>query len=91
MYFVYILKSQTANRYYIGCTQNLVKRVNVHNKGRNLSTKSGIPWELILYKAFLDKKEAFRAEKLIKSYKGGNQFKRILLGEVAEWSKAPHC
>ena len=40
--------------------------------------------------------DARRQEKLVKSYKGGNAFKKILSGEanhgkVAEWLKAPHC
>ena len=89
--FVYIIKSKSTLRYYIGCTYSLEKRLEQHNNGENKSTKNGLPWELITYKAVDSQEEAFQLEKLVKSYKGGNSFKKILNGDVAEWSKAPHC
>jgi predicted GIY-YIG superfamily endonuclease len=49
------------------------------------------PWELVCFRTFDNKKDAFAYEKLVKSYKGGNAFKRIINGEVAEWPKALHC
>ncbi|MEK9157647.1 MAG: GIY-YIG nuclease family protein [Patescibacteria group bacterium] len=91
MYTVYILKSRTNSRYYIGCTNNLVKRLETHNSGRNPSTRPGKPWELVCYKIFHDREEAFATERLIKSYKGGNALKKILNGDVSEWSNVPLC
>lgn len=44
-----------------------------------------------MYREFESSKDAYDYEKLVKSYKGGNGFKKILNGEVAEWSKALHC
>ena len=37
-------------------------------------------------RGFALSKDAYEYEKLIKSYKGGNAFKRILNGEVAEFA-----
>lgn len=37
-----------------------------------------------MYGEFDSKQDAYKYEKLVKSYKGGNGFKKILNGEVAE-------
>lgn len=91
MHFVYIIQSQKHNRYYIGCTNNIKTRIKQHNDKQNYSTKNGIPWKLIIYKKFENQQKAYQCEKKIKSYKGGNAFKRLINGEVAEWSKATGC
>lgn len=39
MYYVYILKSSLNQRYYVGHTDNLEKRLKQHNAGRTPSTK----------------------------------------------------
>ena len=91
MHKVYIIQSQKNKRYYIGCTNNLEKRLFQHNKGENISTKLGRPWKLITYKIFENQQEAYDCEKKMKSYKGGNAFKKIIRGDVAEWPKAAPC
>lgn len=91
MHFVYILRSKSNGRYYIGCTNNLAHRIEQHNAGDNKSTRVGRPWELITYKKFDDQLKAYNEEKLVKAYKGGNAFKKIVYGEVAEWPKATPC
>ena len=91
MHYVYILQSQVSGRFYIGCTNNLTKRLKQHNAGQNRSTSLNRPWQLVCFKGFSSGKEAYQNEKLVKSYKHGEAFKRIINGEVAEWSKAAHC
>ena len=81
MYYVYILRSRKNKRYYIGCTKNLSKRLKQHNRGENRSTKSFVPWEVVCYKRFDTKEEAFLFEKKVKSYKGGNAFRKITSGK----------
>jgi len=76
--YVYILKSNINNRYYIGCTNNLERRLKDHNSGRNVSTKNGAPWVIIYYEEIENPKEAYGRERQIKSYKGGNAFKKLL-------------
>jgi len=78
MYKVYILKSETTAKYYIGHTENLENRLHKHNKGYVKSTKSGKPWDIIYIENFNTKQEAYRRELEIKSYKGGNEFKKII-------------
>ncbi|MBI4427098.1 MAG: GIY-YIG nuclease family protein [Candidatus Magasanikbacteria bacterium] len=91
MFFVYIIQSLKTGRFYIGCTKDLEKRLRQHGKGENVSTRFGCPWVLVCYRKFLRQQEAYGCEKLVKSYKGGNGFKKIINGEVAEWSKAARC
>ena len=47
MYYSYILYSNTKSRFYVGQTIDIDDRLNRYNKGQSLSTKSGIPWEMI--------------------------------------------
>lgn len=82
MYFVYIIKSEKTNRYYIGYTSNLNDRLRHHNSGSTASTKSGIPWNIVYTENFPTKKEAWLREHQIKRYKGGAEFKK-LIGRVA--------
>ena len=67
MQYVYLLKSLKNGRKYIGCTKNLRERVDLHNKGLVVSTKSGAPWRLAYYEAFSDKYDAFNREKELKT------------------------
>jgi putative endonuclease len=50
MFTVYILFSQTIQKYYTGQTQNLKNRIAEHNAGETKSIKNGIPWELVFIK-----------------------------------------
>ena len=43
---VYIIYSKTIDKYYVGQTDNLERRLIQHNSGYSKSTKSGSPWEL---------------------------------------------
>ena len=47
MAWVYILFSQKRNRYYIGSTENIERRVIEHNRGHTRWTRQGIPWVLM--------------------------------------------
>jgi len=48
-FYTYILFSISKNRYYIGQTDDIKKRIERHNKGRVISTKPYLPWILIGY------------------------------------------
>jgi len=77
-WFVYILRSLKDNRYYIGSTSDIEKRINCHNRGGNISTKNRRPLVLIYFEIYNTKREAFRREKIIKSYKCGEAFERLI-------------
>ncbi len=78
MWSVYIIKSLVSKKYYIGCTNNLKRRLTEHNNGHNVSTTKDKPWELVHFEKFNNQQEAYYREKVIKSYKGGNAFKKLL-------------
>ncbi|WP_291102982.1 MULTISPECIES: GIY-YIG nuclease family protein [unclassified Flavobacterium] len=66
MYIVYILFSKSSLKYYTGQTDNLENRLQRHNSGLSLSTKSGKPWELIYQIQFSTRSEAMLLEQKIK-------------------------
>lgn len=59
-YFTYILYSRRLNKYYVGHTNNLERRLLYHNSGYNKSTKSGLPWELVYKEGYESKEEIFQ-------------------------------
>lgn len=62
---------------YIGFTTDLKNRFQRHNKGLEKSTKSKMPWELIYYEAYKDRKLAKAREDNLKFYgKALGQLKR---------------
>ncbi|OHA92580.1 MAG: hypothetical protein A2665_02095 [Candidatus Zambryskibacteria bacterium RIFCSPHIGHO2_01_FULL_46_30] len=78
MQIVYVLKSEQDRNLYIGCTSNLKKRLDMHNKGKVLSTRSRRPFKLVYSESFSDKYKAFLTERLYKTTKG----KRVLLEKI---------
>lgn len=70
MYFVYVLRSLADQGWYIGYTENIERRLNDHNMGKNTSTKPRRPLILIYYEAYLNKFDALGREKFLKSGSG---------------------
>lgn len=78
MFTTYVLQSQITLRYYIGHTSDIAERIERHNSGRSKHTKKERPWVILHQEIFSTKAEAVRREKEIKSYKGGNAFKKLM-------------
>ena len=68
MLYTYVLQSEKDNKFYVGFTKDLKRRVEQHNKGLAESTKNRIPFSLIYYEACLDQNYATKREKYLKSY-----------------------
>lgn len=77
-YFVYILRNLTTDRYYIGSTNNLERRIAEHNRGNNRSTRQKGVWQLIYFEEYSNRIDSQRRERQIKSYKSGNAFKQLV-------------
>jgi putative endonuclease len=77
MWSVYILYSKKDGNLYVGCSENLNKRIKKHNLGMVPSTKDRRPLVLIHYEKFEDKKEAFKRERFLKSLWAGRFKKKI--------------
>ncbi|HDZ76522.1 MAG TPA: GIY-YIG nuclease family protein [Candidatus Omnitrophica bacterium] len=78
MFYVYIVQSLKDKRYYIGHTKNLKKRIEEHSRGKSKAVRYRGPFELIYKEMYQTKNEAFYRERQIKSYKGGEAFKKLL-------------
>ena len=76
-FYVYILQSQTTNRYYIGQTQNLDERLAYHNANYSKSLKHRGPWRIVHREEFGSRAEAVRRERQIKSWKDRNLIQRL--------------
>jgi len=70
MYYTYVLQSEREVKFYTGFTQDLKLRFEQHNKGLAESTKDRRPLQLIYYQACIDKDDATKREKHLKTYRG---------------------
>ena len=66
MFFVYILYSDSKDKYYVGQTNNIEDRFFRHNSGFVKSTKSGLPWNLVRFFEVPARSDAMLLEKKIK-------------------------
>jgi len=82
MFNLYILYSDSADKYYVGYTNDLERHLLEHNRKKGKYTDGGIPWRLVHREEFESKHEAMNREKSIKS----NVSNRIL-PNWAKWSE----
>ena len=69
-YYVYMLKSKGIKSVsYVGYTNNLKKRVDLHNSGKGAKFTRGRKWILIYKEKFESKNEAISREYYIKNNK----------------------
>jgi len=70
-YFVYVLKNQKKTRLttYVGYTNNLKKRLNLHNNGKGAKFTRGRSWKIVYTEKFSTKEEAMSREYYIKKDK----------------------
>ena len=69
MFTVYILFSSSIDKYYVGYTNDLERRLTEHNRKKGKYTDGGIPWRLVHQEEYESKSEAMNREKFIKSQK----------------------
>ncbi len=67
-FFVYILFSESLNKFYIGTTDDVTRRVEEHNniKYYNKFTSRGVPWSLFFAITCQSSSQAYKIEKHIK-------------------------
>ena len=67
MFYIYIIYSERLQRYYVGSTGIVEKRLLEHNAGKSKSTRAGVPWTLIHIESFPTRSEAILQERKIKA------------------------
>jgi len=77
-YFVYLLATNKKNKVitYVGYTNDLKKRLSLHNTGKGAKFTKGSIWKVIYKKRYTTKQKAMSEEyKLKKNYKLRNEIK----------------
>ena len=77
-FFVYMIGSKAKNKTisYVGYTNNLKNRLNLHNTSKGAKFTRGRKWKLIYYKKYKSKNEAMKYEyKIKKNYILRNKIK----------------
>jgi putative endonuclease len=80
MRFVDVLRSvPRPERYYIGLTSDVERRLAVHNSGGSQHTMMARPWTLVVLLRFADEASAVRFEQYLESGSGRAFAKRHLV------------
>ncbi|MBA7497341.1 hypothetical protein ES704_00069 [subsurface metagenome] len=87
MFYTYILISEKDDKFYVGYTDNLKRRIVQHNDGCVESTKYRRPLKLIYYEVCLNQKDALHREKYLKTTYG----KRYIRNRLKSYLKGLPC
>ena len=85
MFYTYFLISEKDDKFYVGYTDNLKRRIKQHNNGDVESTKYRKPLKLIYYEVCLNQKDAIHREKYLKTTYG----KRYIRNRLKNYLKRP--
>ncbi|MFO7657855.1 MAG: GIY-YIG nuclease family protein, partial [Bacteroidales bacterium] len=77
-YYFYILYSRDRNAYYIGHTGNLQQRIQKHKTNHKGYTGKTGDWELIYVEVYSSKKEAYKRERVVKSWKSRKRIEELV-------------
>ncbi|MBP9746053.1 MAG: GIY-YIG nuclease family protein [Saprospiraceae bacterium] len=66
MYTVYILYSESIQKFYCGQTNSIENRLIKHNNHEVKSTKHGAPWKIVWTNLLLSRSDAMNLEETIK-------------------------
>jgi len=82
-FFVYVLASKYKSKLitYVGYTNNLKKRLSLHNLGKGAKFTKGRTWKIIYTEKYNTKKKAMQKEYLIKK---NRKFRNLLKKKVYE-------
>ncbi len=78
MFYLYVLRSDSSGRFYIGSTSHLERRLAEHNANPARATKNRGPWRLVYQEAHPTRGAAMRRERYFKTGKGREEFRRFL-------------
>ena len=70
-YYVYLIVSTVKNKRisYVGYTNNITKRINLHNSSKGAKFTKGKKWKILYLKKYLNRSKAMKEEyKLKKNY-----------------------
>ncbi len=84
-YYTYIIESVVSQRWYIGHTYDIARRLSEHSSGQNKSTRGKGPWKLIFLRRFDNNSDANRFELKLKKLRNKefirNEYSEFFLNE----------
>lgn len=83
-FHTYVLRSEKDRKFYIGYTSDLKRRLQEHQRGKNVSTAKRLPIELVFYEAFRSQEDARRREDYFKTTKGKTTLRLMLKGYLQD-------
>ena len=68
-FYVYVIGSKSKSKFitYVGYTNNLYKRIKLHNTGKGAKFTKGRKWKILYYESFSSKNAAMKREFAIKN------------------------
>ncbi len=81
-YYLYVLKSETIDKYYTGVSTNPENRLVYHNTKEKGFTSRYRPWEIVFKQEFESKELTLAAERKIKKWKSRLMIEKIFNREI---------
>ncbi len=82
MQYVYVLQSAKDQQFYVGYTSDLRRRLKEHEDGKVASTSRRRPLRLIYYEACVNRQDATKREKYLKTTYGRRYLKNRLRNDL---------
>ena len=82
MYTVYVLRSESTGKLYIGQTKNLKRRLFEHESGLARYSRGRGPWEVVFTEDYATRAKAMQRERFLKSGQGRTFIKQRLAGRA---------
>ena len=83
-FHVYVLRSLSTGRFYVGHTENLARRISEHNKNRTTSIKNRGPWAFFYSEEYATRSEASRRERELKQMKSRPSIEALACAEPSD-------
>lgn len=77
MFTIYVLKSLSFLKSYVGMTIDIERRILEHNSGKHPYTRRYLPWVIVLRESYSTREEARSREKYLKSA-AGRRFLKVV-------------
>jgi putative endonuclease len=79
MFYIYIIYSKTADKYYVGQTENIEQRLISHSSGISKYTSISTDWILVYSESFETRSQAVIRENEIKKKKSRKYIEWLIL------------
>ena len=82
MHYVYVLYSKKQDKFYIGATKDLKRRISEHRKNKTYTTLRMNNPKLIYYEAGISQKDAQKRERQLKTGFGRGYLRKRLRNSI---------